>query len=130
MSIWEEQGLTERVVDVLSTVHLNADDHHFGRPYVTAYQIAIALEEQFPAAVAAIGKPIGGRGIGQHNSLAQYLGAELSRQIREQGANHPIEGAFISNEHVSEVRYQRATGEPVVSSLTGTPYDLALFRLR
>lgn len=131
MSIWEEHGLTEKISDVISAVHLNTDEPHpFGRPYVTAYQIAIALEAMFPETVRSIGKPVGGKGIGQHNSLAQYLAGELSRQIKAQREDHPIEGAFVSNEHVSEIRYERDSGESVVSSLTGTPYDLAVFRLR
>lgn len=42
---------------------------------------------------------------------------------------HYAEGAFLSNEQVSELSY-RSGQEAIHSSLTGTGYDLALFRLR
>jgi hypothetical protein len=130
MSVWEQHDLTTRIVEILGAAHLNTDEHHFGRPYVTSYQIAIELARRYPQTVAAIGKPIGGTGVGQHNSFAQYLGGELSGQIRREEDRHPVEGAFLSNERVSEIRYTTADGQAIVSSLTGTPFDLALFRLR
>lgn len=73
MTIWEQHDLTTKVVEVLHGVHCNNDQHHFGRPYITAYQLAIELQRVHPETADAIGKPLGGSGVGQHNSLAQYL---------------------------------------------------------
>jgi hypothetical protein len=48
--------------------------------HMTAYQLAIELHRRHPQVAAALGQPLGGAGIGQHNSLAQYLPRELSRR--------------------------------------------------
>lgn len=131
MSMWSDNGLTDKVVSILSAVHLNnPEGHHFGRPFMSAYQIAIAMERDYPDTVAAIGKPIGGRGTGQHNSLSQYLSNELSKLIRDQGSAYPVEGAFFSNEHARGITFIRSTGDELISSLTGTDFDMALYRSR
>jgi hypothetical protein len=130
MSIWSEHDLTDKVVTILTDVHCNNDVHHFGRPYVSAYQIAIEMERRFPETVAAIGKPVGGAGTGQHNSLAQYLSNELSKLIKRLEVDYPIEGAFFSNENVSAITFTDAEGGIVTSSLVGTDFDMALYRLR
>ena len=130
MSIWEQHDLTTKVVEVLHGVHCNNDQHHFGRPYITAYQLAIELQRVHPETADAIGKPLGGSGVGQHNSLAQYLANELSRRIKAQGAYFPVEGAFLSNENARSMTFTAANGDAVTSSLVGTGFDLSLFRLR
>lgn len=130
MSIWEQHDLTTKVVEVLHGVHCNNDQHHFGRPYITAYQLAIELQRVYPDTADAIGKPLGGSGVGQHNSLAQYLANELSRRIKAQGADFPVEGAFLSNDNARSMTFTAANGDAVTSSLVGTGFDLSLFRLR
>ncbi|MBK5221392.1 MAG: hypothetical protein JJE52_00640 [Acidimicrobiia bacterium] len=130
MSMWSEHDLTEKVIQILTDVHCNNDVHHFGRPYVSAYQIAIEMQRRFPGTVSAIGKPIGGAGTGQHNSLAQYLSNELSKQIERLDDEYPVEGAFFSNEHASAITFTGAEGAVVTSSLVGTDFDMALYRLR
>ncbi len=130
MSLWSEHDLTDKVVQILTGVHCNNEVHHFGRPYISAYQIAIEMQRRFPETVTAIGKPIGGAGTGQHNSLAQYLSNELSKQIKAQGVDHPVEGAFFSNENARSVTFTGVDGDVITSSLVGTDYDMALYRLR
>ncbi|MDP9401793.1 MAG: hypothetical protein M3P85_00340 [Actinomycetota bacterium] len=130
MSHWAEHELGGKVVEILGAVHCNNDVHHFGRPFVSAYQLAIELQLRHPDTVTAIGKPIGGAGVGQHNSLAQYLSNELSKQIKAQGDAHPVEGAFFSNEKVRDIGFKGPDNTTVTSSLTGTDFDMALFRLR
>src|SRR4051812_20353799 len=110
MTIWQTHGLTEKVQEVLGAVPVANPGHHFGGPFITAYQLAIGLERLHPDTVAAIGKPLGGAGTGQQDSLAQYLALELSRQIRAAGTDHPVEGAFLSNEAVRSVTFSRADG--------------------
>lgn len=130
MSLWGQQDLTDKVVQILADVHCNNEVHHFGRPFISAYQIAIEMQRRFPGTVAEIGKPIGGAGTGQHNSLAQYLSNELSKQIKAQGDEHPVEGAFFSNENARSITFTDAGGDVVISSLVGTDFDMALYRLR
>jgi hypothetical protein len=123
--------MTDRIVSVLDAVHINSPEgHHFGRPFVSSYQIAIRLLESDETLSELLGLDVGGRGTGRHVSLAQYVGQNLSRQIRAD-ETHPVEGVFMSNELVRQVVYRRPGGEDdVVSSLAGTDFDMALFRLR
>lgn len=126
---WDEHDVLNKIIEVLRAVHLNNAHHPFGRPYLTAYQLAIAVDERYPEVRVALGYPIGGTGVGQHNSLAQYLSGELSRRIGANDGAYPVEGAFVSNEHVEEIKYRSHDGSEIVSSLTGTGYDLSMFRL-
>lgn len=130
MSLWTEHDLTDKVTQILTDVHCNNEVHHFGRPYISSYQIAIEMQRRFPETVAGIGKPVGGVDIGQHNSLAQYLSNELSKQIKGQADAHPVEGAFFSNENASAITFTSADGAVITSSLVGTDFDMALYRLR
>jgi hypothetical protein len=131
MSVWEEQRVEAAVLEALGGVHLNnAGGHHFGRPYVTAYQLAIGVHAAHPEIAAALGVTVGGRGTGAPNSLAQYLARELSGRIKRDGAGYPVEGAFISNEHLTSLTYRDTDGQAITSSLTGTGFDLSLFRAR
>jgi hypothetical protein len=131
MSLWEQHRMGERVRAALADVHLNnPGGHHFGRPYLSSYQIAIAVDAADPHLKHVLGKAVGGVGTGAHNSLAQYIGNELSKQIRAEDDGHFAEGAFMSNERIQSVVYRGADGHDVVSSLVGTDYDMALFRLR
>lgn len=129
MSIWANHDLTAKVVDILGSFG-NPEAHHFGRHFITAYQLAIELEARYPRTVKAIGKPIGGAGTGQETSLTQYLARELSSQIKAIGAVHRVEGAFLASEHVTEFTFSTDDGTQLTSSLTGTGYPLSMFRLR
>jgi hypothetical protein len=50
--------------------------------------------------------------------------------IKRDGAGYPVEGAFISNEHLTALIYQDTNGQAITSSLTGSGYDLSLYRAR
>ena len=95
---------------------------------MTPYQLAIMLVERYPD-LQALG-PVGGAGVGQRNTFAQYLAGQLSAKIKANGDSYPIEGALLSGRHAREISYEEHGGEPVVSSLTGSGFDLTLFRLR
>ncbi|WP_433260549.1 hypothetical protein ACQPZF_24420 [Actinosynnema sp. CS-041913] len=131
MSVWSRHGVLEKVRDALAAVTIvNPNGHHLGRPFMTAYQLAIKLDEAHPEVARALGVEIGGSGIGSHNSLAQYLAHELSRGIKEAGGSYPIEGAFLSNDHVTALNYVTSDGREISSSATGSGLDVTLFRLR
>lgn len=129
MSVWEDHDVENKVVAILSEVHPVNDYHHFGRPYVTAYQVGIHLHARYPRVAQALGVQIGGAGTGERTSLAQYLARELSRRIKSD-PHHRVQGAFLSNEAVRELVYETVDGQIVTSSLTGTSFDLSLYRLR
>ena len=95
---------------------------------MTAYQLAIELQRRHPATVEAIGKPLGGAGTGQRNSLAQYLAQQLSVRIKAQDADNAVEGAFLSSRHVKDLTFSNPEGVLITSSLTESGYSLSMFR--
>lgn len=130
MPLWNEHNIEARILEILGDVPLiNPDGHHFGRPFMTAYQLAIEFERLWPDATVAMDKTPGGRGSGEQASLSRYLANQLSRRIKAAGGSYPVEGAFVSNLHVDELRYRRANGDLVVSSHAGGPPDLSMYRL-
>jgi hypothetical protein len=122
--------VSEKVVDVLEKVTAAPHDHHLGRPYVTAYQLAITLDSRYPEVARELRVEIGGADIGRHTSLAQYLARELSRRIAREGDAGPIEGAFLSSDHIAALEFVDAGGGRHTSSLTGTGFPLSMFRRR
>ncbi len=129
MSIWDEQNVLDHVLASLNSVPLVNDAHHFGRPWLSAYQLAIKVNELAPQVATALGVTVGSRGTGSQTSLAQYLARELSRKIKADGS-YPVEGAFLSNERVRAITYVGPDGDDLTSSLTGSGFDLSLFRRR
>ncbi|MFV7771623.1 hypothetical protein [Shewanella marisflavi] len=125
MSLWDDLGLNEKMLTVLD-VSSHVEDHHFGRPFLTGYQVAMRFKELFPDDFAKIGKPIGGEGVGSRDSLAQYLALELSRNIKS-GNLKGVEGGFLSRAYLHNLAYQ-FEAEALTSS-AGQSYDLSVFRL-
>jgi N-acetyl-beta-hexosaminidase len=131
MSLWNDHKIEDKVIEALEELTLvNEDGHHFGRPYMTAYQLAIKIDRAYPALAEELGMEVGGLGIGKRNSLAQYLANQLSRRIKSEGDGFRVEGAFLSNDDVEALRYVKRNGEELTSSLTNSGYDLSLFRRR
>lgn len=126
MSLWEELNMDLKISQILN-IQSHDPNHHFGRPFLTSYQIAIEFNELFSNDVQTIGKPIGGKGTGQRNSLAQYIALELSKRINNEKIQN-IEGRFIHRAYLNKLEYD-ANGEKRESS-SGQAYDLSIFRLR
>ncbi len=129
-SVWNRLSVLEKVVDVLREVTPEPPGHHLGRPYATAYQLAIALHTRYPEVAHELGFEIGGTDTGRHNSLAQYLGQQLSTRIAREGDANAIEGAFLSNDHMTNLEFVDAHGGHHASSLVDSGFPLTMFRLR
>ena len=125
MSIWNDYSLAPRIRDILD-VEPRREGHHFGRPFLTAYQIAILFAERYQEDLDAIGKEIGGQGTGLSHSLAQYFARELSQRLRT-GRLRGIEGGFLHGTRLKTLEYCSPDGD--VASSTGTASDLSMFRL-
>lgn len=123
-SIWDEFQLEDKILRILS-VESHNPEHHFGRPFLTPYQIAISFKNMFPEDFARIGKPVGGKGTGQQDSLAQYFALELSRRIHN-GSIQNIEGRFLHRKYLETLQYNDE-GE-VIESSSMQAYDLSMFR--
>lgn len=69
--------------DVLATVGEGVPGHHFGPPFVTAYQLAIALDREYPQIREALAHEVGGEGTATgtaslSTSLASCPGGSIS----------------------------------------------------
>lgn len=97
--------------------------HHLGRPFLTAYQLAIEYDRRFPELCEQLGFPVGGSGSGVHQSLSQWLARNLSQRIGR-GEIKDIEGGFLSDRHRADISFNGPEG--IVSSSVG---DISIFRL-
>ena len=127
-TIWERHGLERKIAEILSAITYENPDHHFGRPFLTAYQLAILFKERFREDYELLGYPVGGRGSGGQFTLSSYLSGQLSQKIRT-GEISEIEGSFISNSRLRRIEFNDS-GETITSSNTETEYDLSMYRLR
>ncbi len=124
MSIWDTHQIGSKVLSILD-VQSHEPNHHFGRPFLTPYQIAIEFKRLHPSEFSVIGKPVGGKNTGQQDSLAQYIALELSRRIQaEQMPN--VEGRFLHRQHLLTLQWDD-NGQPVEASSMQS-YDLSMYR--
>ncbi|MBF0408353.1 MAG: hypothetical protein HQM10_13465 [Candidatus Riflebacteria bacterium] len=128
---WQELKVEEKIREILGEVEIrkkgDGSPHHFGRPYMTCYQIAIKFREKFPNEFKIFndnGFPIGGKGTNQHNSFPQYIALQLSKKIDDLGG---IEGRFLSHESLETLRYK---DNNELIEFSGTNYEPSIFRLK
>ena len=114
----------DNIRDILGDVYYRPNrHHHLGRPFLTAYQLAIEYDRRFPELRAQLGLTIGGSGSGEHQSLPQWLARNLSQRIRR-GEIEDIEGGFLSDLHRAGISFN-SRGRIVQSSVG----DISIFRL-
>lgn len=104
MSDWQQYFLQDKIVQILSAVPEYKLEHHFERPYLSAYQIAIRIAEQHPTEFAQMERLIGGSGTGEQNSLAWYIADQLSKRINS-GEITNIQGGFIRTDYLIDVAF-------------------------
>ncbi len=127
MSQWDSLNIQECVATILSRVP--ESEHHFGgRPFMTAYQIAIEFAHDYPNQFLQLRKEVGGKDTGLRTSVSQYLANELSRKILARQITN-IEGAFLSNRHINKLSFHNAPRD-VESSISGNRASLSMFRYR
>jgi len=127
MSLWDDLGMGHIVVEILTRAQAYDPAHHFGRPFLISYQIAIEFRQHYPTEFDRLGKPVGGAGTGQKDSVAQYIARELSARIKA-GTITNIEGRFLWRSHLKTLEYDDE-GRTMPSSL-GDTWDASMFRLR
>jgi len=125
MSQWNQLQMDSKITQILN-VQSHEPSHHFGRPFLTPYQIAIRFQQLFPQNFQTIGKPIGGKGTGQQNSLAQYIAHQLSKRIKD-GTIANIEGRFLHRANLDSLQYE--LNGNIITSSSEQSYDLSMFRL-
>lgn|SRR5690554_7940672 len=126
MSNWETYEFEDRIKAILRDLQYGENElDHFGQPFVSSYQIAIAYAERHPEAFQALNLPIGGLGTGEHNSLAQYIARELSRRIKKHEIID-IEPAWFRRDYVNQIDFNCQNEIITASNLSA----LSMFRLR
>jgi len=128
VSLWDQYGLEGKIRGILMGENYYNPNHHFGKPFLSGYQIAIEFANRYPNIFKQLGYPIGGAGIQQQVSLAQYFSQQLSARINS-GKITNIEGGFLSNTHLSDVIFTD-NGYPLHSSATKSGYALTIFRAK
>ena len=104
-------------------------DHHLGRPFMSAYQIAIRFAQAHPDhRLVQAGLPVGGKNIGTNQSLAQRIAWFLSRAIHD-GTAGDIEGGFLSHDNVEELSFI-FQGERIRVSTLESRAAHSIFRIR
>lgn len=125
-TLWQQYDMEQKIRKVLSDPQFDTE-HHFKRPFLTPYQIAIALDALYPDLCEDMGKEFGGKDTGKPTSFVQYIAKELSTRLKHQKLSG-IEGAFLSNLYLEHLSYQRTDGTAVESSNVD-PEPLSLCRL-
>jgi hypothetical protein len=127
VSNWNQFDFENRIRNILSSkVYKPERNHHFGRPFMTAYQIAIEFNMLYPNVAHLMAYQVGGKGTNQHVSLSQYIALQLSQRIKSNQITD-IEGGFLSNNYINKFEFNN-NGIDLKSSLIGTDYDHAIFR--
>ncbi len=126
MTQWDDLQMDTKICQILD-VQSHDPGHHFGRPFMTSYQIAIEFKRRYPNDFSKFDKKIGGRNIGERNSVAQYIAQVLSTRINN-NKNYPIEGRFLHRVCLHELKYK--TNDKCIESSSGQSYDLSMFRLK
>ncbi|MFC0543026.1 hypothetical protein [Kutzneria chonburiensis] len=125
MTKWDELQVLDKVRAALAEVKPSPNGS--GRPYLTAYQLAIRVDRAHPGLKHHFGGTVGGAGIGQHNSLTEYLAGQLTQRV---SADFPIERVALSNDDVATMTFKATGGGEIANSLLGSEYPTSLFRLR
>ncbi len=128
MTKWEQFGMESKIIEVLSMAKFEIE-HHFGKPYLTPYQIAIELTNRYPTLCDDLDMKVGGTNIGVHNSLTQYIAQQLSTRIKDTHLRNIIEGAFIFNMHLTDLVFRTSEGKDIHSSNSDQD-ALSMFRLK
>ena len=111
---------------ILSVCPEYSPNHPLGRPFMSAYQVAIRFADAHRNHHLVRTLPLGGEGTGQHQSLAQRIARFLSAAAQDPGTD--VEGAFISHQNINEVLFDNNGSLVRVSGLNGPGHSI--FRLR
>lgn len=128
MSKWEDLDMVNKITDILQNYRYDDPEKNGGHAFATAYQIAFDFADRYPEDVKAIGKPIGGAGTGQQDSLSQYIALELSKGITSKRITH-MERAFLHSRRIKHMSF-RYGDDTVEASTPGTQYDISMYRLK
>jgi len=121
MSLWRDEDIANKLVDILKDVEYKGGVHAFGRPSLTSYQLAIEFKKRFPAVVALLPahSELGGEGTGEYNSLSQYIARQISGHFDDL-KRLGIECGFLSSNDLERLEFSQ--------SICSSVDDVSMFR--
>lgn len=122
---WGKYGLEEKITEILKS---EKQTNQLGKPFMTAYQIAIEFKKKYPTEFSSLGKHIGGSGTG-NDALTQYFSLQLSKHINGGKIKH-IEGGNFSKTDLSEVAFKTGNScdECIKASSPDWNSNMSIFR--
>jgi hypothetical protein len=118
--------MDERVEGILREVRQVDESHLFGRPFMTAYQLAIKLQQRHREAADALHRDVGGRGPALIPAWPRPWRGSCHVESGTWGGSYPVEGAFLSNDGITALSYGNPEGGQVESSLTAAQGPVAV----
>ncbi len=122
---WDAYRVEPAVLEILQDVRSHEQGHALGRPYLTAYQLAVAFDQRYPAIAADLAREIAGTGDDWIATLAGYLAQEMAARIRS-GRLPGVQAALLSDRHLLAAAFGRG-GLPS-AKVDGAGADFVLFR--
>lgn len=126
MTTWAKFNIQRNIQGILDDQVYRKPSHHLGRPFMSAYQIALEYKNRFPVDFAKIGKPLGGRNSKKKTSFPQYIARILSKVLKSR-KDPGFEGGFLSNLHMKSVEYSVGGRQKMFSSAKGQQ-PMSIFR--
>ena len=125
---WEELELEKKIIEVLSMPEFE-NKPYLMKSYLTPYQIAIELTRKYPGIAKKMGMKIGGKGIGVHTSLAQYISRMLSTKIKNKEIQN-IERAFISMKDITDMIFRNAANNKTIHPSKANHNTISMYRMK
>ncbi len=115
---------------ILENVAEYDEGHHMGRPFMSAYQIAIKYAQEDRGHRLLEVLDIGGEGIQEHKSLTQQIAKFLSQYIKaasEKSEPCDIQGGFLSHEDIHVLSFN-GPNSPIKASTLKSKNGHSIFR--
>lgn len=122
--VWDQLNLTAVVQQILVAQPRN-QKYNTGRPFLSAYQIAIEIANQHPMIVQQLGQSHGGEGQGPY-ALTTYIARVLIQRIRD-GHIPDMEVRFLSPLHLKTLTFNE-NGRDMTATTNTAGFDLTMFR--
>ena len=109
-----DKELLETIKGLLANKKMTGEYEHDGGKkhcYISAYQLAVILEKNHRQLLASLKYPskVGGKGLGEHNSLAMRIARELSAEINK-NLKFDIEIAFFCINELEQFSFRDEKG--------------------
>ena len=117
-SYWSRHDFHGKIVGVL---------RRYPGKFLTAYQLAIEIEQNYRRGVDYPDYPVGGEGSGSSQTLTQYIANQLPYRIEIDPSD--IEMARLSHSHIGQIVFSNE-GKEIRASTISSWDSQAIFRIK